>query len=224
MREFELTCVLFDLDGTLVDTAPDLITCLSEALSEYGIEQSTPDLRAFISFGLSAMLNACVGETVSEQTKTDILNNALHRYENNIARHSQFFDGIAETLHFIEQNSLKWGIVTNKHQRFTRPLTQALNLTHRAACIISGDTTPYAKPHAEPMLTACRHASVDPQKCVYIGDAAHDITAGKNARMKTLAAVYGYLKPDDAPHTWGADDLIDSPYHLLTWLEKNLCR
>jgi phosphoglycolate phosphatase len=142
----------------------------------------------------------------------------LTRYQNNIAEHTVFFSGMVETLAAIEAQGLKWGVVTNKRERFTNPLMAALKLTDRAACIVSGDTTANAKPHAEPMLAACKQANVNPQECVYIGDAKHDITAGKNAQMKTLAAVYGYINPGDAPETWGADALIESPEQISTWI------
>jgi phosphoglycolate phosphatase len=99
----------------------------------------------------------------------------------------------------------------------------ALKLTDRAACIISGDTTAKPKPHVEPMLAACEKAAVKPRECVYIGDASHDVIAGKNAQMKTLVALYGYLKADDTPEAWGADDLIESPEQLTTWITSALC-
>ena len=121
-------------------------------------------------------------------------------------------------MNTIESLGLKWGIVTNKRERFTNPLVDALNLTDRVACVVSGDTTANSKPHPEPMLTACAQADVKPEECVYIGDALHDIAAGKNARMKTLAAIYGYLKPDDNPDNWGADALIESPEQLTSWI------
>jgi phosphoglycolate phosphatase len=130
---------------------------------------------------------------------------------------------MAGTLDSIEAQGLKWGVVTNKLERFTNPLMDALKLTDRASCIISGDTTANPKPHVEPMLAACKQAAVSPQECVYIGDAIHDITAGKNAKMKTLAALYGYLKPGDTPETWGADALIESPEQLATWIISALC-
>jgi phosphoglycolate phosphatase len=147
----------------------------------------------------------------------------LDHYQHNIAEHTVFFKGMSDTLDAIEAQGLKWGIVTNKRERFTNPLMDALKLTGRAACIISGDTTANPKPHVEPMLAACKLAAVKPQECVYIGDASHDITAGKNAQMKTLAALYGYLKPGDTPETWGADALIESPEQLATWIASALC-
>ncbi len=222
---FELSCVLFDLDGTLVDTAPDLVACLNKALSVHDypladVGKVTP----YISYGAAAMIKASVGDNANDSQQADILETALNFYQDNIAEHSHFFAGILDTLALIEDEGLKWGVVTNKRKRFTEPLMAALDLTSRAACIISGDSTAHAKPHVAPMLAACRIAEVNPQQCVYIGDASHDIVAGKTAQMKTLAALYGYLKPDDQPETWGADALIASPDHLTDWIKTALCR
>jgi N-acetyl-D-muramate 6-phosphate phosphatase len=222
--DFNLSCVLFDLDGTLVDTAPDLILCLNKSLRSYGFEAVADGaIKPFISFGASAMINESVDRSVSDALRTDILETMLDLYQNNIAEHSVFFPGMADTLDAIEDLGLKWGVVTNKRQRFTNPLMDALMLTNRAACIISGDSTANPKPHAEPMLEACRQAAVKPHECVYIGDASHDIMAGRNAQMKTLAALYGYLKPGDTAESWGADALIESPVHLATWINSALC-
>lgn len=222
--DFKLSCVLFDLDGTLVDTAPDLISCLNRALNVHGFDIVVPEIiKPFISYGAAAMINASQ-PTLDDQLKADILETMLTHYQNNIAEHTVFFSGMAETLAAIEAQGLKWGVVTNKRKRFTNPLMDALKLTERAACIVSGDTTANPKPHPEPMLLACKQADVDPKECVYIGDALHDITAGKNAQMKTLAAVYGYINPGDTPETWGADALIESPAQISTWIAKLSCR
>lgn len=218
--DFTLTCVLFDLDGTLVDTAPDLIACLNAALTHHGFAQvPEQQVRPMISFGAEAMIKQSSAAN-AHKSHAQILETMLNIYENNIVKHGGFFSGMAETLLDIEARSLKWGIVTNKRERFTHPLTKALNLTERAACIISGDTTANSKPHPEPMLEACKRAEVKPQQCVYIGDARHDITAGKNANMKTLAAVYGYLTDADRPEQWGADALIASPEQITAWIEQ----
>lgn len=216
--EFNLSCVLFDLDGTLVDTAPDLIACLNKALKAHGFAEILSDtVKPFISYGAAAMIQKSVTD-IDPDTQNKILETMLSLYQENIAEHSQFFPGISETLQTIESLGLKWGIVTNKRERFTQPLIEAFNLKDRAACIISGDTTANSKPHPEPMLTACRQAKVKPEECVYIGDALHDIEAGKNTNMKTLAAVYGYLKPDDIPSNWQADAIIESPEQLTSWI------
>jgi phosphoglycolate phosphatase len=223
--DFKLACVLFDLDGTLVDTAPDLIASLNKALAAHGFSTVAPEaIRPFISYGGAAMVRESMGADADQEIQAAVLKTMLDCYQNNIAEHTAFFSGMAETLSIIEALGLKWGIVTNKRKRFTDPLMEALKLTARAACIVSGDTTANSKPHPEPMLEACRQAGVQPQECVFIGDAVHDITAGKNARMKTLAALYGYLKPGDMPETWGADALIESPEQIPTWIESFTCR
>jgi N-acetyl-D-muramate 6-phosphate phosphatase len=222
--DFKLSCVLFDLDGTLVDTAPDLISSLNRALEMHGFDPVAAEtVKPFISYGAKAMINASQ-PVLDDQLRADILETMLTHYQNNIAEHTVFFSGMSDTLASIEAQGLKWGVVTNKRERFTNPLMDALKLTDRAACIVSGDTTRNPKPHPEPMLAACKQADVNPQECVYIGDALHDITAGKNAQMKTLAAVYGYINPGDTPETWGADALIESPEQISTWIASLPCR
>ena len=224
MTGFKLDCVLFDLDGTLVDTAPDLLACLHEALAAHAYPTADEAaVKPLISLGALAMIKQAAAHA-GEAEQIQLLDFMLDCYQNNIARHSRFFDGMAETLATIESLGLKWGVVTNKRERFTQPLMAALQLDQRAACVISGDTTGNSKPHPEPMLAACQHAQVNPENCVYIGDAAHDIAAGKNANMKTLAAVYSYLKPGDQPESWGADALIEHPKQLQQWIQNSLCR
>ncbi|MGR9117559.1 MAG: HAD family hydrolase [Gammaproteobacteria bacterium] len=223
MSDFKLDCVLFDLDGTLVDTAPDLIACLNQALAMNGYpEVQGTDIKPLISLGAKAMVKHAVADT-DEAQQSRVLDLMLECYQNNIAQHSRFFQGISETLEIIETAGLKWGVVTNKRERFTLPLMEALNLRNRAACVISGDSTANSKPHPEPMLAACKQAQVKPENCVYIGDASHDIAAGKSANMKTLAALYGYLKAGDQPELWGADALIENPQQLQQWIQASLC-
>ncbi len=223
MDNSPLTCVLFDLDGTLVDSAPDLIACLNSALSEHGFQTVTAaQVQAHISFGAAAMIkHSSAAHAVDKHAV--ILDTMLWHYENNIMRYGGLFSGIAEVLMWIENKGLKWGVVTNKRERFTLPLMDVLKLTDRAACIISGDTTSDSKPHPAPMFEACKRAAVKPEQCVFIGDALHDITAGKNAAMQTLAATYGYLTANDCPAQWGADGLISTPKDIPAWLEKFLC-
>lgn len=220
----KLSCVLFDLDGTLIDTAPDLIACLNYALKQHGFSTvATEQVKPHVSFGAIALINASLEKTIDDEKRAAILITMLEEYEANIARHSKFFDGMLDVLHFIETKNLSWGIVTNKRERFALPLIRALELQDRAACVICGDTTPTPKPHPAPLLEACKRINVLATECIYIGDAAHDILAGKNAEMYTLAATYGYLQTNDNPENWGANSLIHSPQHLLTWLENALC-
>lgn len=225
MPDFKLSCVLFDLDGTLLDTAPDLILCLNKALEIHGLPVPDPEsIKPVISLGAKAMIAESQMTALCEEEQVLILTTLHDLYQNNIAVHSAFFAGMAETLDLIETKGLKWGVVTNKLERFTRPLMAAFKLTSRASCIISGDTAEKPKPYPEPMLAACRQAGVKSEECVYIGDAVHDIAAGKNAGMKTMAALYGYLKPCDEPASWGADALIESPLQIYDWIGSLSCR
>jgi phosphoglycolate phosphatase len=218
-----ISCVLFDLDGTLIDTAPDLVACLNKTLIEYDFPPVSFDfVKPNGSFGAVAMIDASIDKNVDEATRERMLDAMLTLYENNIATHSDFFDGMREVLAFIESHPIPWGIVTNKRTRFTVPLIHAFDLSSRAACVISGDSTPTPKPHPAPLFAACEQAGVIASECVYIGDAAHDIVAGNAANMRTLAAVYGYLQPNDQPENWGAEALIHSPAQLLTWLKNVL--
>ncbi|SMG64678.1 phosphoglycolate phosphatase [methanotrophic bacterial endosymbiont of Bathymodiolus sp.] len=218
-NEFGLSCVLFDLDGTLLNTAPDLTRVLNKALAYYNYpEVSEHAITPYISYGAAAMIETALDREVGADTKADILAWLLDYYEQHIADFTQLYPGMSELLATLEAENIPWGVITNKRERMTHPLMQALKLTQRSACIICGDTTAYSKPHPEPMLTACRQIQVMPEECLYIGDAQHDITAGKAANMKTLAATWGYLKPDDKPQDWGADALIHHPDQILDWI------
>ncbi|WP_198246288.1 HAD family hydrolase [methane-oxidizing endosymbiont of Gigantopelta aegis] len=223
MQSLQPACILFDLDGTLIDTAPDLLTCLNLALKQH--QATTIDensLRPYISYGALAMIERAL-PNCNDDSKQTILHTMLDLYQHNIAVHSRYFDGMEQVLDELDSHNIKWGIVTNKRERFTLPLMSAFGLDRRAACIISGDTTTNSKPHPEPMLKACAKANTPPEACIYIGDAKHDIEAGKNSGMMTMAALYGYLKPDDKPEYWGADILIESPQHLSDWIQTHLC-
>lgn len=213
-----ISCVLFDLDGTLVDTAPDLIVSLNHAISAHGYAAVDAELfRPYISCGAIAMIDQ-VASDASTPIKQQMLSDMLKYYQANVAVFSRCFTGILEVLSQIERSGLKWGVVTNKRERFSHPLLQAMQLHHRTSCLISGDTTEYSKPHPEPMLAACQQAKVAPEECIFIGDAEHDITAGNRVDMTTLVALYGYLKKDDKPETWGADGMISSPNNILPWI------
>lgn len=209
--------VLFDLDGTLLDTAPDLVFAVNAALQQGGCAPRPADeLKPLISEGAPAMLRGGLGEQAAEFEP--LLERMLDIYEHNIAVHTRFFEGIEEVLEFLDHAALPWGIVTNKLSRFTNPLLQALRIDRRTGCIVSGDTTAERKPHPLPLLEACRRLRREPSECVYIGDAAQDITAGRRAGMATLAAAYGYVRGDDSPEEWGADGLIRRPEDLIPWL------
>lgn len=220
----QFTCVLFDLDGTLMDTATDLISALNKALEHEGFPCASAErIKPYISHGAAAMVRQALNSAMNGETHEKVLKRMLNDYQSHIADNTQLFSGMAEILDSLENRGIKWGIVTNKRKRFTFPLMDAFSLTSRAVCIICGDTTTNSKPHPEPMLEACRQAGVEPNQCLYIGDSALDVEAGKRVGMKTMAAAYGYLKPDDDPNAWNADALIQSPAEILPWIDKRLC-
>lgn len=222
--------VLFDLDGTLLDTAPDLVAACNKAASEHGLRpQPLESLRPFVSGGAEAMLRQLLVANAVQPSPpapgvdfAALLERMLGLYQDNIALHTRFFDGMEAVLDELERRGLAWGIVTNKQRRFTEPLLECLELHGRAGCVISGDSLAHSKPHPLPMLEASRRIGAAPEACVYIGDARRDIEAGRNAGMATLAALYGYVPADDPAHAWGADALLASPAELLVWLDGGL--
>ena len=223
MERQSFSGVLFDLDGTLLDTAPDLIHACNVAALEAGLQpQDLQALRPMVSNGASAMLQLMLDGQERDVDFENLLDRMLSIYQENIAVHTRFFDGMGAVLDELENRGLSWGIVTNKLGCFTDPLLQRLDLFTRSGCVISGDTLPQMKPHPMPMLEACRRIGSTPKECVYIGDARRDIDAGKNVGMATLVALYGYIPANDPPHHWGADGLLSQPIDLLAWLDGEL--
>ncbi len=211
--------VLFDLDGTLLDTAPDLAFALNRLLREQGYEPVAYErIRPQVSHGGTALVRLGFGLAPSDNRFEPLRDRLLDIYRANVARTTRLFPGMETVLTAIERLELNWGVVTNKPAWLTDPLLEALNLTSRTACVVSGDTTANSKPHPEPMLHACERAGSPPQQSLYVGDAPRDIEAGRNAGLRTLVALFGYLGPDDQPETWGADGSIDRPEDLLHWL------
>lgn len=221
MPDTETRTILFDLDGTLLDTAPDLADALNTVLVE---NQRSPlpldDIRPAVSHGGVALVRLGFNMERSNPAFEDLRERLLEVYRENISRRTQPFPGISELLDNIEQRGLNWGIVTNKPGWLTEPLLQDLDLFNRAACVVSGDTLDERKPHPAPMLHASRLANSRPEQCVYIGDARRDIEAGNNAGMQTLVALFGYLQEEDEPHTWNANSMIDQPQDLLAWMDS----
>ena len=212
-------CVLFDLDGTFADTAPDLhgaINRLLESLQRPAIAYD--DFRPAVSHGSRAMLETGLGITPDDPDYPRLQRTFLDFYQDRIALDTRLFEGIEPLLDELEKRSITWGIVTNKPAYLTEPLMRGLGLWQRASVIVSGDTTAHAKPHPEPILQACRLACISPADAIYVGDAARDIEAGRNAGTRTLVALFGYLSPQDRPHEWQADGAIRHPMDLLEWL------
>ncbi len=213
------SAILFDLDGTLVDTAPDLAFALNSLLQEEGLETlSYTDIRPVASHGSAGLLGLGFGITTEHRDYPSLQQRFLQLYQDNIARETTLFEGMEEVISALEQANISWGVVTNKPAFLTEPLMDALELTDRAACIVSADTTPFTKPHPAPMLHACELINLPPEQCLYIGDAARDIEAGKNANMRTITALYGYLGAQDHPENWQADSSINHPHDILQWI------
>ncbi len=213
--------VLFDLDGTLADTAPDLADALNKVREQHGLNPMSFDvIRPIVSHGANALIYLGFELSPGDEGFDDIREELLHIYRSNIANKTRLFPGMEQVLAEIESSGLNWGVVTNKPSWLTEPLLRELDLHLRAACIVSGDTTSKRKPDPEPMLFASQLAGSDSRECLYIGDAERDIEAGRRAGMKTLTALFGYIGEHDQPGQWGADGMIEQPQEILNWLGR----
>ena len=212
--------LLFDLDGTLVDSAPDLAGAANDLRAHHGLPPlSYHLLRPMVGTGARGMVGVAFGVTPEDPRFAELRDAFLARYAERLLEQTQVFAAMTPVLDALDIAGLRWGIVTNKAMRFTAPLVDGLGLSARAAVVIAGDSTPHAKPHPAPLLEAARRIGVAPTGCVYIGDDHRDIVAGKAAGMATLAAAWGYLGQDEPVHAWGADGVLSLPAELLKWLE-----
>jgi len=211
--------ILFDLDGTLADTAPDLVAAVN-ALQRANRLDPTPykALRPFASAGARGLIGAAFGVKPEDAVFETLKNAFLSNYENAIAVKSHLFEGVTTMLAELESQGIQWGIVTNKAARFTDVLIPKIGLQH-AGCVISGDTTPHAKPHPAPLLEAAARLNVHPSQCWYVGDDLRDIQAGHAAGMPTIAAAWGYCGTS-APGDWAADVVLHKPLDLLAQIAK----
>lgn len=206
--------MLFDLDGTLADTAPDLAAAANVMRVARGLEPlPLALLRPVASHGARGLLRVAFERTPEHADFEALRVEFLSCYEAALAVYSRLFDGMAEVLDALEGRGFAWGIVTNKAMRFTEPLTESLGLATRAGAIVGGDTTPFSKPHPEPLLQAARLLALPPSACIYVGDDPRDMAAGRAAGMHTIAAGWGY---GDAPATWQADGVLACPRDLMT--------
>jgi phosphoglycolate phosphatase len=213
--------VLFDLDGTFADTAPDMAYALNRLLESHNRPPLPFDrIRPQVSHGGRAMIGIGFGLEPGDQGFDDLRREFLDIYAANLVRETAPFPGMLDLLDTLEIQGVPWGIVTNKPAWLTDPLMQTLGLAERAACIVSGDTASRAKPHPEPLLHACRLIDVDPSRCWYVGDAERDIAAGRAAGTGTLVALFGYLEIGEDPTDWGADGMIREPLDVLGWLDS----
>lgn len=212
--------VLFDLDGTLVDTAPDMVAVLQDMQRAHELDPVDYELgRSYVSNGALGLLSLGFPD-MEHVVGSDLHRDYLERYALRVCDASTLFPGLEGLLGMLDAAGLPWGVVTNKPAHLTDPLLEGLALAGRSACTVSGDTLPQRKPDPAPLLHACEIAGLLPQNTVYIGDAARDIEAGQNAGMATIAAAYGYVTPDDDPRRWGADLIASDTAELAQILLK----
>ena len=215
-----IDAVLFDLDGTLIDSAPDLGAAADKMRTDRGlVSLPLAQYRPMAGSGARGMIGIAFGLTPQDADFENLKEEFFANYEACMTERTYAFEGVAELIAQINQVGLKWGVVTNKSARFTLPLTQAMPLFNTALTIISGDTTPHAKPHPAPLLEAARQIGVNPARCAYVGDDERDIIAGRAAGMPTVAASYGYLGATLDISGWKADAIIVSPAALLQLLQ-----
>ncbi len=208
--------VLFDLDGTLIDTAPDMGGALNSLLLEEGLEPIPIErIRPYVSQGGLVLTRLGFDSKVPESEIEPLRQRFLDHYRAIVANDSRLFDGYEGILSELEARSIPWGIVTNKPEWLTHPLLQQLDLAERSSVVIGGDTLEHRKPHPLPLQVAAERLGVNTEQCLYVGDDERDIVAGKAANMKTLVAAYGYIEDGTDIERWGADGVIDSPGELL---------
>lgn len=220
-----LRAVLFDMDGTLLDTAPDFIAICQAMLAERGFAPVADKLiRDEISGGAKAMVAAAFALSPAVPEFEALRLEFLERYQQDCAVHSKLFDGMAELLADIESAKLIWGVVTNKPVRFAQPIMEQLGLAERSAVLICPDHVTKSKPDPEPLILACKMLDLDPASVLFVGDDLRDIESGRDAGTKTAAVRYGYIHPHDNPDHWGADVVVDHPSELRKVLDNALCR
>jgi phosphoglycolate phosphatase len=216
-----LRAVLFDLDGTVLDTAPDMVGALNALRGEHGLAPMPYEaVRACVSHGAGRVVRAGFADAEAEQFAA-LQRRFLEIYAANLSHGTQLFPGMEQVLHGLTERELACGIVTNKAAWLTEPLLAQLGLRGRFACVVSGDTVSERKPHPLPMLHAAKLVGFGPAECIYVGDAERDVQAAHAAGMSALVAVYGYLQAHEDWRTWGADDGLNQPVDLLPWLDRS---
>jgi 2-phosphoglycolate phosphatase len=219
LRNTPTELVLFDLDGTLADTAPDLVGAINACLVGRGrAPRPLAELRPWVSHGARGLIERTFGIGPGAPDYDELRAEFVDRYEAQLCRATTLFPQVEEVLARIEAAGLRWGIVTNKIARLTDPLVRELHLDQRAACVVSGDTAARAKPDPAPIHYALAHCACAAQACVYVGDDRRDIEAGRAAGVRTFAAAYGYSAGMDDILQWQADNIIHSPAELLAWI------
>lgn len=219
MIAHDVKAVLFDLDGTLIDSAPDL----GAAADQMRIARGLPSLpyeryRPMAGAGARGMLGVAFGITPDDADFPALREEFFRNYESCMTQRTYVFEGVKQLIDSLVERDVPWGVVTNKSMRFTGPLTKGMPLFASARAVVGGDSTPFSKPHPAPLLEAARQVGVKPIECVYVGDDVRDVQAGKAAGMATVAATYGYLGATDV-NDWGADVRIETPLALLPLLK-----
>jgi phosphoglycolate phosphatase len=219
MIAHEVKAVLFDLDGTLIDSAPDLGAAADKMRTDRGLPSLALDkYRPMAGAGARGMLGVAFGITPDDADFAPLREEFFRNYEACMTQRTYVFEGVKQMIDCLVDQGLSWGVVTNKSMRFAAPLTRGMPLFASARTVIGGDSTPHPKPHPAPLLEAARQLSVRPIECVYVGDDLRDVQAGRAAGMATVAATYGYLGTVDVEQ-WGADSHIASPLALLSLLK-----
>jgi 2-phosphoglycolate phosphatase len=220
MKRARREAVLFDLDGTLIDSAPDLAGAANDLRQAHGLPPLPfTSLRPMVGAGARGMVGVAFGAKPGDAEFEGLRDAFLTRYEQRMLLQTAVFDAMQPVLRSLEAAGVRWGVVTNKASRFTEPIVDGLRLRARLAALVCGDTTPHSKPHPAPLLEAARQLGVDAAACVYVGDDARDVVAGRAAGMATLAAQWGYLGNGAGVHEWGADAVLGQPSELLNWLQ-----
>ena len=218
---FAVQAVLFDLDGTLIDSAPDLAAAADKMRLDRGLPSLPLELyRPMCGAGARGMLGVAFGMTPDHPDFPDMREEFFVNYESCMTERTYAFENVPQLVSQLLARGLAWGVVTNKSMRFTRPLTQGMSLFASAATVVGGDSTPHTKPHPAPLLEAARQLKLDPALCIYVGDDERDVMAGLAAGMGTVAATYGYLGRSADTKRWGAHAHIDSPLELLALLHS----
>lgn len=221
----DVDAVLFDLDGTLADTGPDMAAAINALLTDEGRAPLPYSIiRPRVSHGARALVGLAFNVDETGPAFEDLRLRFLDHYQRNLCLDTKLFDGIDLVLNHCDEHGIPWGIVTNKPGYLTEPLVEQLGLAERASCVVSGDSLRTRKPHPDPLLYACRLVGGRPGRSIYIGDASRDIEAGNSAGMVTLVATFGYLGETDQPNAWGADGLVDTPSDIITWLNGSVRR
>lgn len=214
-----MQAVFFDLDGTLVDTAPDLAFALNMQREYHGLlPLPLETIRPYASHGTSGLLSIGFGLVPEDDRFPSMRDEYLALYDTVFTRSPMLFEGLEAVLAALEESAIPWGVVTNKPRRFTLPLMASLHLTERAIAIVSGDDAARPKPYPDSLFLACETAGVDPAQCIYVGDAERDVKAATAAGMPSVVACYGYIEAHESPRQWGAQSCIDHPEDLMQLL------